>query len=122
MKTIAWHKDYNYQVPFNPLLEGNKDVEFLEVADDFDAEEFAVQRAAGGDHADKIVADVDEDEEPETDVTDELVEAIRALDPDERSHWTATGLPNSVHLSDVCDMRVNKEMRDTAWAKFNAES
>jgi len=48
-----------------------------------------------------------------------IIDAISKLDPDDKAHFTAGGLPNAVVLSENLGMRVTSAMRDEAWAAFN---
>lgn len=50
---------------------------------------------------------------------DEVIDAIAALDQDNADLWTASGLPQLKALEAlVGNRKVNKELRDLAWLKF----
>lgn len=120
-RTIAWHKTYNYEVPYNPLLQGNTSVDILEVDESFDHAAYRDKRI------NSVTPAVDEDtemEDPSADIVDPtimLVKAIGDLNADQPGDYTALGLPNAIRLSELTGMRVTTKMRDEAWAIFKKE-
>lgn len=119
-RTIAWHKTYNYEVPYNPLLQGNTSVDILEVDESFDPVAYRDKRINSVTPA--VEEDTDTEESPDViDPTIMLVKAIGDLDADQSGDYTALGLPNAIRLSELTGMRVTTKMRDEAWAIFKKE-
>ena len=118
-RKVAWHKVYNYEVPYNPLLEGVSELDIFLADESFDAAAYA---KAQEDPAPVVVADEPEpatEEFVEVDPIEILVEAMGLLERGNPKHFTKAGLPNSMYLSDICNMRVSNKMRDEAWEIFN---
>lgn len=52
---------------------------------------------------------------------DQVVTAIRGLDPEDSDHWTNDGKPDVRAIADALDARVYAAQRDRVWATMQAE-
>jgi hypothetical protein len=53
---------------------------------------------------------------------DYLAKFIQDLDPENKEHWTAAGLPQCDALADLVQQPVSASMRDAAWSRYQAMS
>lgn len=120
-RIIAWQKTYNYEVPYNPMLQGNTSVDIFEVDESFDPVAYRDKRINSVTPAVEEDTDTEESLTEVVDPTIMLVKAIGDLSKDNQGDYTALGLPNAIRLSELTGMRVTTKMRDEAWAIFQKE-
>lgn len=99
-RIVAWHKELLYEVPYNPGLRGNPNIEIRE-------EEILDENG---------IPEIDDKPPVISGELADVIEAIGELDLLDPSHFTKGGLPDARGLTERCGFVVTKVLRDKAWA------
>jgi hypothetical protein len=116
MGKYVWNKVENCRVPFNPKLDVSGDLEWRD--DDQDAPAQKPEPPTAKDTTESPQPVVEKAGDDEATRATQIIDAIDQLDKDNKDHFTATGKPNTLALSQICGFPVSATERDELWASL----